>query len=91
MSNRLEQEFPSTSWRAAAPIGMRGLDPDLVRRGLDRGRRLRNQAIRDSLRRGIAAVARMTGGAIAFGWRASRSSGGPRSERDCWASPAHGA
>jgi hypothetical protein len=56
MSNRLEQEFPSTSWRAAAPIGTRGLDPDLVRRGLDRGRRLRNQAIRNSLHSGIAAV-----------------------------------
>lgn len=75
----------------ALPSGARGLDPDLVQRGLDRGRRLRNQAIRTSVRRGIAVVAQMIHAAIAPGHRAVRPSGRPRSERDCWASPAHGA
>jgi hypothetical protein len=91
MVNRLEQEFPRSSWRAAPPSGARGLNADLVQRSLDRGRRLRNRAIRTSFRRGIAVVAQTIHAAIAPGHRALRPAGRPRSERDCWASPAHGA
>jgi hypothetical protein len=91
MANRLEQEFPRSSWRAALPSGARGLDPDLVLRSLDRGRRLRNQAIRTGVRRGIAVAAQTIHAAIAHGPRALRPSGRPRSERDRWASLAHGA
>lgn len=90
MANRLEQEFPETGWRATLSIGARGLDPDLIRRGLDRGRRLRNQAIRTGVRRSIAALARTTYGAIACGRRAVRAPRRPRSE-PTFASPAHGA
>ena len=36
MSNRLEHEFPVVRWRAALP---RGIDHDLVRTAMARGRR----------------------------------------------------
>lgn len=91
MANRFEQEFPRSSWRLALPSGARGLDPDLVQRGLDRGRRVRSQAIRTSVRGGLAVVAQTIHAAIAHGLRALRPAGRPRPERDCWASPAHGA
>jgi hypothetical protein len=90
MANRLEQEFPETGWRATLSVGARSLDPDLIRRGVDRGRRLRNQAIRTGVRRGIAALARTTYGAMACGRRAVGAPDGPRSA-PTFASPAHGA
>jgi hypothetical protein len=56
MSNRLEQEFPDTGWHAVPQIGAPVLDRDPVQRGVDRGRRLRAQAIRSSARDGTAAA-----------------------------------
>ena len=45
MSNRLEQEFPHTSWRAIPPVGLRGLDPDVQGRSIARGHELRSWAV----------------------------------------------
>lgn len=56
MANRLEQEFPEVTWSAMPPIGPAGLPPEVVRRYLERGRQLRNQAIRHSVRALRAAV-----------------------------------
>jgi hypothetical protein len=50
MSNRLEQEFPRTSWRAIPPVGPRGLDEALWQ-SIARGHELRSQAVRKSARR----------------------------------------
>ena len=50
MSNRLEHEFPVVRWRAALP---RGIDHDLVRTAMARGRHLQGAAIRRGAR-GIA-------------------------------------
>jgi hypothetical protein len=42
MSNRLEQEFPHTSWRAIPPVGPRGRDQEVRRRPIARGHELRH-------------------------------------------------
>ena len=54
MSNRLEHEFPPVRWRSAAP---RGIDHDLVRSAVMRGRRLQGAAIRRGARGVLSAVA----------------------------------
>jgi len=55
MSNRLEHEFPAVRWRAALP---RGIDHDLVRTAMARGRHLQGAAIRRGMRAAAVAVVR---------------------------------
>ena len=66
MSNRLEQEFPEVSWRALPPIGPGGVSPEVMRQCLQRGRELRNEAMRNSFRAGGAAVVRAVGALMAL-------------------------
>jgi hypothetical protein len=58
MSNRLEHEFPEVTWRVMPPLGPCGVPAELMRECLRRGRQLRNQALRDGLRAGAAALLR---------------------------------
>ena len=58
MSNRLAHEFPTVRWHAAVP---RGIDHDLVRTALVRGRHLQGAAIR----RGARSVLTTVAGALA--------------------------
>jgi hypothetical protein len=90
MSNRLEQEFPRTSWRAIPPVGPRGLDTAL-RRSIARGRELRSQAVRKSARGVIVAAARGFVAVAAFVRRPGHDPTERPPERECWGSPAHGA
>jgi hypothetical protein len=90
MSNRLEQEFPNTTWRALPPVGPRGLERDVVRRYVARGHELRSQAVRESLRGAGAGMASTAIRVAAFLRRALRGLGRRSPEHDCW-TPAHGA
>jgi hypothetical protein len=77
MSNRLEHEFPAVRWRAAVP---RGIDHDLVRSAMARGRHLQGAAIR----RGVRAVAVTVGRALAEFVRCGAYGIAKRApERDC--------
>ena len=77
MSNRLEHEFPAVRWRAAVP---RGIDHDLVRSAMARGRHLQGAAIR----RGVRAVAVTVGRALAELIRCGAYGIAKRApERDC--------
>jgi hypothetical protein len=58
MSNRLEQEFPHTSWRAIPPVGPRGLGQDALGRSIARGHELRSRAVGKSMRVAGAGLAR---------------------------------
>jgi hypothetical protein len=91
MSNRLEQEFPEVTWSATPPIGPGGVPPDLVRAYLERGRQLRSQAIRDSVRAGGAAAVRGVVWLAAFIRCTALALAKRRHVRDCWAGSAHGA
>ena len=55
MSNRLEHEFPAARWRADFP---RGVDHDLVRTAMARGRHLHGAAIRRGTRAAAVTIAR---------------------------------
>ena len=89
MSNRLEQEFPNTSWRVLPPVGPRGLERDVVRRYVARGHELRSQASQRALRDASAAVVRALVRVAAF-VRCAAAHGFTRRppEHDCWR-PAH--
>lgn len=77
MSNRLEHEFPPVRWRAALP---RGIDHDLVRTAMARGRHLQGAAIR----RGVRAMAVTVGRALAEFIRCGAYGIAKRApERDC--------
>ena len=77
MSNRLEHEFPPVRWRAALP---RGIDHDLVRTAMARGRHLQGAAIR----RGVRAIAVTVGRALAEFIRCGAYGIAKRApERDC--------
>jgi hypothetical protein len=89
MSNRLEQEFPNTSWRAVPPVGPRGLERDVVRRYVARGHELRSQAIRKALRDANAAVVRALIRVAAFVRCAAHGFTRRPPEHDCWPPPAH--
>jgi hypothetical protein len=91
MANRLEQEFPKTSWRAVPPVGPRGRERDVVRRYVARGHELRSQAVRESLRGAGVGMARARVRVAAFLRRAIRGLGRRPPEHDCWPTPAHGA
>jgi hypothetical protein len=66
MSNRLEQEFPHTSWRAIPPVGPRGLDQDALGRYIARGHELRSQAVGKSMRMAGECLARAAVALAAF-------------------------
>ena len=89
MSNRLEQEFPNTSWRVIPPVGPRGLDRDLVRHYIARSHRLRSQAARRSLRDANAGTRRAFAAVGAFlrGIGLARQ----RGAHGYWPRSAHGA
>lgn len=91
MANRLEQEFPEVTWSAMPPIGPAGLPPEVVRRYLERGRQLRNQAIRHSVRALRAAVLRRLVVSATFIRCAVHACVRRRPARDCWAGSARGA
>jgi hypothetical protein len=91
MSNRLEQEFPEVTWSATPPIGPGGVPPATMRHYLERGRQLRNQAIRHGVRAGGAAVLRGLVPLVAFIRCAAHALVTRRPARDCWAGSAHGA
>ena len=91
MSNRLEQEFPRTSWRAVPPVGPRGRERDVIRRYMARGRRLRSQAMRKGVRAAAVALARAVVALAAVVRGAGRGLATRPRGRDCWARPAHGA
>jgi hypothetical protein len=88
MSNRLEQEFPDTSWRAVPPVGPRGLERDVVRRYVARGHQLRSQAIQKALHDANAAVVRALVRVAAFVRCAHGFTRRPPAH-DCWPGPAH--
>jgi hypothetical protein len=88
--NRLEREFPLTTWRVIPPIGPRGKERDIVRRYVERSPELRGQGIRKRARGAAAAVAR----AIFAAFASARSGCCPvrtRPESGCWRRPARGA
>ena len=89
MSNRLEQEFPQLTWQAVPPTGPGGVSPEIVRSYLERGRRLRSRAIRNSGRAAGTALVHTLRAATAFVRSAGRRSVRRPPERDCWASSAH--
>ena len=91
MSNRLEQEFPEVAWRAMPPVGPGRVPPEAMRASLDRGRRLRNQAMRNGIRFGGAAVRRRVASLVAPIRCAARALAGRRPARDCLAEWVHGA
>jgi hypothetical protein len=64
MSNRLEHEFPVARWQTAVP---RGLDHDLVRSAMMRGRHLQGAAIRHGAGLALSAVVRALAGFIRYG------------------------
>ena len=85
MSNRLEQEFPEAAWQAMPPIGLAGLPPEVIRGYLERGRQLRNQAIRHTVQVGGAAVFRGLVSPVAFIRCAAHALVGRRPARACYA------
>ena len=89
MSNRLEQEFPEVTWSAMPPVGPGGVPPETMRHYLERGRQLRNQAIRHGVRTGGAAVLRGLVSFIVFIRCAAHALARRRPARDCWAGSAH--
>jgi len=91
MANRLEQEFPRTSWRVVPPVGPRGQERDVVRRDLARGRRLRSEAVRSGLRGAALAVVGTVAVLAASVRGAGRGLAARPRERDCWANPTRGA
>lgn len=91
MSNRLEQEFPEVTWSAMPPIGPADLPAEVIRGYLERGRQLRNQAIRHSVRAGGAAVLRGLVVSAAFIRCAAHALIRRRPARDCWAGSARSA
>lgn len=91
MSNRLEQEFPRTSWQATAPIGRGGVAHEVVWHYVEHGRQLRNRALRDGVRAAVTAVVRAPMQVVAFVRCMARSPARRLPGRDCWRSPAHGA
>lgn len=90
MCNRLELEFPEVAWRALPPTGPGRVPPEVMRQCLDRGRELRAQAVRRSLRAGGAAVVRRLGALIALSRRLAHRRAGQRCARGAWVGPAHG-
>ena len=90
MSNRLEQEFPEVTWSAMPPIGPGSMPPEMMREYLERGRQLRNQAIRNSIRTAEAAALRGRVSLAAF-IRCAAHALTRRHARDCWAGSARGA
>ncbi len=91
MSNRLEQEFPHTSWRAIPPVAPRGLERDVLWRYIARGHELRSQAVGKSMRVAVAGVARAAVALAAFVRCAVPGLTRRPPERDGWARPARGA
>ena len=91
MSNRLEQEFPKLAWQPRPPIGPGGVPPEAMRECLERGRQLRNQALRYSLRAGRAAVARDVATLVAVIRCGAQALARRRHARDYRAGSAHGA
>jgi hypothetical protein len=87
MPNRLEQEFPRTSWRVVPPVGPRGRERDVVRRRIARGRRWRSEAARRGLRAAFAAAGRAMAALVAR-VRGGRGLAPRLRARDCRASPA---
>jgi hypothetical protein len=85
MSNRLEQEFPDTRWYAGPPIGVDNIPHDLVRRSIERGRKLRSEAIRQSSGKVIAAAAKAIASLAGFVRCTARVLIGRQPEDDCWA------
>jgi hypothetical protein len=91
MSNRLEQEFPEVAWRAMPPVGPGGVPAEVMRECLERGRQLRNQAMRNGLRTGGTAVIRGIGVLMALIRCPVHPLVRRRHEPGCWAGSAHGA
>ncbi len=88
MSNRLEREFPTVRWQAV-PAG--GIDHEVVRRAIERGRQLRSEAIRRSGRATFDAVQRGLARATTFlRCRASGLAGRPDAD-DRWTGSARSA
>lgn len=91
MANRLEQEFPNLVWEPMPPIGSGGVSPEAMREYLERGRQLRNQALRSSLRVGWPAMARGVVLLMALIRSGTQASAGRWHARDYRAGSAHGA
>jgi hypothetical protein len=92
VSNRLEQEFPRTTWQAVPPLGPGGVPLEVVRQYMARGRQLRNRALRQGARAAGGAVLRGLGAVMAFVRGTAR--GLPRRrppEPDCWTRSTRGA
>jgi hypothetical protein len=89
MSNRLEQEFPQTTWRVSPPL-VAGVPVELVRTHMERARALRRRVVRRSVRRAAAGFVRGLLAAAASVRRARHPLFKAHArERDCWAGPAH--
>lgn len=91
MANRLEQEFPRTSWRVVPPVGPRGPERDVVGRYIARGRRLRSEASRRRLREAATAAAQAMATLAGSLRSAGRGLATRPRERHWWARPAQGA
>jgi hypothetical protein len=91
VSNRLEQEFPRTTWQAVPPLEPGGVPPEVVRQYMARGRQLRNRALREGARAAGGAVLRGLGALMAFVCGNARGLCGRSSEPDCWTRSPRGA
>jgi hypothetical protein len=95
MSNRLEQEFPHTSWRAIPPVGPRGLGRDSLGRSIARGYGLHSRGVGKSMRVAGAGLARAAGALAALvrwprawpGPTAGRARGLPQARAGCLIRP----
>ena len=87
MANRLEHEFPSVRWQAVP----QGVDREVVRRAIERGRQLRSETIRRSGRTAFGALRSGCMRAVALVRCTALSLGGRPAAADCWRSATGGA
>ncbi len=80
MANRLEHEFPSFRWQAVP----QGVDRELVRRSIERGRQLRSEAIRRTGRAAFGGLRSGLARAIALVRCTTLSLAGRPAAADCW-------
>ena len=88
MANHLEHEFPAVRWQA---VPSRGIDRELVRRYVERGRQLRSEAIRRGGRAAFAVLDRAVLRVVSLVRCTSLSLGGRPDAGDCWRGSARSA
>ena len=87
MANRLEHEFPSVRWQAVP----QGVDREIVRRAIERGRQLRSETIRRSGRTAFGALRSGFARALALVRCTALGLARRPAAADCWRGAAGGA